>query len=102
VLANRVDGCHADSGSAVCAQHGEVTGSQTSSSPPRRFTSRWPRCAERSGFPKGAQLLLVHAGKAEPLVTGFAATADANVSFDGKTVLFAASKARAIPGRFGN
>jgi hypothetical protein len=40
-------------------------------------------------FPKGAQLLLVHAGKAEPLVTGFAATADANVSFDGKSVLFA-------------
>jgi hypothetical protein len=40
-------------------------------------------------FPKGAQLLLIHAGKAEPLVAGFAATADANISFDGKTVLFA-------------
>ncbi len=40
-------------------------------------------------FPKGAQLLLIHAGKAEPLVTGFAATADANVSFDAQTVLFA-------------
>ena len=40
-------------------------------------------------FPKGAQLLVVHAGKAEPVVTGFAATADANVSFDAKTVLFA-------------
>jgi len=40
-------------------------------------------------FPKGAQLLLVHAGKAERLVTGFAASADANVGFDGKTVLFA-------------
>jgi hypothetical protein len=40
-------------------------------------------------FPKGAQLLLVHEGKAEPLVTGFAATADANVSFDAQTVLFA-------------
>jgi len=40
-------------------------------------------------FPKGAQLLVIHAGKAgsnpEPLVTGFAATADANVSFDAKT-----------------
>jgi len=40
-------------------------------------------------FPKGAQLMRVHAGKAEPLVTGFAATADANVSFDSKKVLFA-------------
>jgi hypothetical protein len=39
-------------------------------------------------FPKGAQLLAIHAGKAEPLVTGFAATADANISFDATTVLF--------------
>ncbi|MFZ0744829.1 MAG: hypothetical protein WAM85_10505 [Terracidiphilus sp.] len=40
-------------------------------------------------FPKGAKLLLVHEGHAEPLVANFAATADANVSFDGKHVLFA-------------
>jgi hypothetical protein len=40
-------------------------------------------------FPNGAQLLLVHDGKAEPLVTDFAATADADVSYDGKSVLFA-------------
>jgi hypothetical protein len=44
-------------------------------------------------FPQGAQLLLVHAGKAEPLVTGFAASADANISFDGKQVLFAGKQA---------
>jgi hypothetical protein len=48
-------------------------------------------------FPKGAQLLLVHAGKAEPLVTGFAATADANVSFDGKRVLFAGKQTAGDP-----
>ena len=48
-------------------------------------------------FPKGAQLLLLHQGKAEPLVTGFAATADANVSFDGKTVLFAGKHAATDP-----
>ncbi|MGA2169060.1 MAG: hypothetical protein ABSG62_12685 [Terracidiphilus sp.] len=50
-----------------------------------------PLAALRGGerFPKGAQLLLVHAGKAEPLVAGFAASSDANISFDGKTVLFA-------------
>jgi hypothetical protein len=40
-------------------------------------------------FPKGAQLMVVHEGKAEPLVKGFAATADACVSFDGAMVLFA-------------
>ncbi|MGA3080657.1 MAG: hypothetical protein ABSD44_04655 [Terracidiphilus sp.] len=43
-------------------------------------------------FPKGAQLLLVHDGKAQPLVAGFAASADANVFFDGKKVLFAGKK----------
>lgn len=48
-------------------------------------------------FPRGAQLLRVHAGKAEPLVSGFAATADADVSFDAKTVLFAGRKAAHDP-----
>jgi hypothetical protein len=46
-------------------------------------------------FPQGAQLLLIHRGKAEPLVAGFAASADANVSFDGKTVVFAGKKTAA-------
>jgi hypothetical protein len=48
-------------------------------------------------FPRGAQLLLVHAGKAEPLVPGFAASADANISFDGKRVLFAGKQAASDP-----
>ena len=50
-----------------------------------------PLAAMKGGerFPKGAQLLLVRAGKAERLLTGFAASADANIGFDGKTVLFA-------------
>ncbi len=43
-------------------------------------------------FPKGAQLLLIHAGKAEPLVDGFAASADANVSFDAQSVLFSGKR----------
>ena len=46
----------------------------------------------RERFPKGAQLLLIRAGKAELLVPGFAASADANVSFDAETVLFAGRK----------
>ena len=44
--------------------------------------------AER--FPKGAQILRVDNGVAAPLVSGFAATADANVSWDATTVLFSA------------
>ncbi len=48
-------------------------------------------------FPQGAQLLLLHASNSEPLVTGFAATADANVSFDAKTVLFAGKQAASDP-----
>jgi hypothetical protein len=48
-------------------------------------------------FPQGAQLLLIHAGKAEPLAKEFAASADANVSFDGKRVLFAAKKTASDP-----
>ena len=48
-------------------------------------------------FPKGAQLLLVRQGNAEPLVAGFAASADANVSFDAKRVLFAGKQAASDP-----
>jgi len=56
-----------------------------------------PLAALKGGerFPKGAQLLLVHAGKAERLVPSFAASADANVGFDGKTVLFAGKQSPA-------
>lgn len=46
-------------------------------------------------FPRGAQLLLVHDGKAERLVSGFAASADASVSFDAEFVLFAGKRNRA-------
>src|SRR5271166_4361952 len=48
-------------------------------------------------FPEGAQLVVVRDGKAEPLVAGFAATADADVSFDGKSVLFAGKQAAGDP-----
>ncbi|WP_348264732.1 hypothetical protein P8935_09375 [Telmatobacter sp. DSM 110680] len=53
-----------------------------------------PLAALRGGerFPKGAQLLLIRGGKAEPLVADFAASADASVSFDGRSVLFAGKK----------
>lgn len=39
-------------------------------------------------FPKGAQLLLIHNGKAEPLVPGFAASADADIYVNGRLVIF--------------
>src|SRR4051794_19115639 len=44
-------------------------------------------------FPKGAQLLIVRNGKLEPLVANLAASADASVSFDAKTILFSGKKA---------
>lgn len=43
-------------------------------------------------FPQGAELMILRAGKAEPLLPGFVASADASVSFDGTTVLFAGRK----------
>jgi hypothetical protein len=46
-------------------------------------------------FPKGAQLLLVQNGSAEPLAPEFFASADANVSFDGLRVLFAGKQNQA-------
>ncbi len=54
--------------------------------------------AER--FPLGAQLLLLHTDKAsavkvEPLVASFVASADANISFDGKRVIFAGKQTAA-------
>lgn len=51
----------------------------------------------RERFPRGAQLLLVHNGKAQPLVSGFAATADADLSFDADTVLFAGKRSASDP-----
>jgi hypothetical protein len=48
-------------------------------------------------FPKGAQLQLIHAGKPEPLVKDFAASADPQVSFDGKCVLFAGKQNASDP-----
>ena len=53
-----------------------------------------PLAALKGGerFPKGARLLLMHEGKAEALVPEFAESADASMSFDGKSVLFAGKK----------
>lgn len=48
-------------------------------------------------FPQGAQLIVVRGGELMPLVPGFAASADASVSFDGATVLFAGKKSAVDP-----
>ncbi len=48
-------------------------------------------------FPHGAQLMILRDGKALPLAPGFAASADASVSFDAKTVLFAGKKNEGDP-----
>jgi Hydrazine synthase alpha subunit middle domain len=58
-----------------------------------------PLAALRGGerFPNGAQLMLVRMGKATPLIKEFAATADANVSFDAKRVIFAGKQTGSDP-----
>jgi hypothetical protein len=51
--------------------------------------------AER--FPLGAHLMRIEEGSAEPLVNGFYATADADVSFDATHVLFAGKQSSTSP-----
>ena len=48
-------------------------------------------------FPRGAQLLRIHQGRAEPLLPEFAASADADLSFDGSALLFAGRRAAGDP-----
>jgi hypothetical protein len=48
-------------------------------------------------FPRGAQLLVLRGGHLTPLIPDFAASADAGVSFDGKTVLFAGRRVAGDP-----
>ena len=48
-------------------------------------------------FPRGAQLMVISAGQLKPLVPDFAASADASVSFDAATVLFAGKKGTGDP-----
>lgn len=50
----------------------------------------WIRGAER--FPGGVTIFIKDGNSHRPLVSGFFATADANVSFDGKNVLFAGKR----------
>jgi hypothetical protein len=52
----------------------------------------WIHGGER--FPQGAAIFLRDGERRSALVPGFAASADANVSFDGKTVLFAGKRGR--------
>jgi hypothetical protein len=51
----------------------------------------------RERFPRGARLMVLRSGQMQPLVPDFAASADANVSFDGKAVLFAGKKTAQDP-----
>jgi hypothetical protein len=86
----------------ICAFGPSTTDPASAASPDVIVTAApgyQPLAALRGGerFPKGAQLLLIHDGKPAPLVAGFAASADANVSFDGKSVLFAGKQAADDP-----
>jgi hypothetical protein len=57
---------------------------------PQYDRDAWMQGEER--FPAGARVMVTEPPKARQLVSGFAATADANVSFDGTKVLFAGKK----------
>jgi hypothetical protein len=59
-------------------------------STPHYDADAWLHGGER--FPAGAQLMVREGATSRMLVSGFAATADANVSFDGRWVLFAAKR----------
>lgn len=59
-------------------------------SSPRYEPLAWLEGADR--FPQGATVLMKSNGATKPLVAGFFATADANVSFDAKSVLFAGKR----------
>lgn len=48
-------------------------------------------------FPRGAQLMVVRDGQLQPFVPDFASSADASVSFDGATVLFAGKRNEGDP-----
>ncbi len=64
-------------------------------SAPRYDATAWLQGRER--FPQGATLMIRAEGKARKLVPDFAASADANVSFDGKSVLFAGRRTATDP-----
>jgi len=64
-------------------------------STPSYLAGAWMHGGER--FPAGARVMVRHAGTSHPLVTGFAATADPSVSFDGNRVLFSAKRDAGSP-----
>ena len=48
-------------------------------------------------FPQGARLIRIEDGQSEPLINGFYATADADIAFDAKRVLFTGKQSVAAP-----
>src|SRR5262249_28733962 len=82
-----------DSGDSRNASRG-VSTRQTRVSPPLIYTEalRYEAGAATKGgerFPSGASLRIVEKDRPQPFVPGFAASADASVSFDTRRVLFA-------------
>jgi hypothetical protein len=67
--------------------------------PPYVFTEAPQYRARGERFPAGARLVLVEGGTTLALVPGFAASAGAAVSFDGKRVLFAGKQKPGEPWR---
>lgn len=62
---------------------------------PKYDATAWIHGGER--FPQGAAIVIREGGKVRKLAPDFAASADPNISFDGKSVLFAGKKAAGDP-----
>ena len=62
---------------------------------PRYEPRAWMEGRDR--YPDGARLMFEENGSRRPVVPGFYATADANISFDGERVLFSGKRIRSAP-----
>lgn len=77
-------------GASAESSFNKLTGPLMYTWAPQYDGGAWLHGGER--FPAGAQLMVRESGTSRQLVTGFVATADANVSFDGAKVLFAGKR----------
>ncbi len=91
--------------SGLPLRHSSVTGDSVEKQaalPPVIFTAApvYESLAALHGgerFPNGAELMVLRSGRLQEFVPGFAASADASVSFDTKMVLFAGKKTAGDP-----
>jgi hypothetical protein len=87
--------CAALTGFAVHSSNDPVATTTAYTAAKQYDAMAWIRGGER--FPQGAAIVIHQDGKSHKLVPDFAASADPNVSFDGKLVLFSGKKTAQDP-----